>query len=314
MARQHSVATWKELKVGSVVTLTLVVIILGIVNSRYIERVFKSKQVLYVKAMDSGGLRPGAPVTVQGIEVGAVRSISLQPEGIIIKLAVSRTILKLVGKNASASIRTSGLLGGDEYISINRGTPDYPGVEKGDTITGTIPPGMDQIIQSSLGSVELVQNFVVHLDSLVTTIQSGRGLLGSLIKDSVLFSNVRYVSQVLAATARQYDEKDGTIKQLLENGQLYQNLFSAVSEFNDIGSKIDKGQGTLAHLLNEPDLFLNLDSTVHEIRFLADSLSADAGALKSNVSGNLSQTAALLKELVQDMKMHPKKYFTIKLF
>ncbi len=99
------------------------------------------------------GLKVNAPIQVYGVEVGFVKSISLnQKDGMAHLELMIRKDVKLTD-DAIASIKTSGLIG-DKYVSISPGGVGDP-VEDGDTLFDTQPAIdlEDLISKFAVGSV-----------------------------------------------------------------------------------------------------------------------------------------------------------------
>src|ERR1019366_59845 len=97
-----------------------------------------SKADVNIRYADIGNLKEGAPVRISGAPVGRVTEIVYQGEGrVVVGVKFSEKIV--VNQNATAPITSVGMLG-DAVIMLEPGTgvPLAPG----DTITGTIAPGV----------------------------------------------------------------------------------------------------------------------------------------------------------------------------
>lgn len=136
-----------ELSVG-------IFIIAGIICLGYLSVKLGKMELLGTKGYEvhalfsnSGGLKTGASVVIAGVDVGRVKSITLEKYQ-------ARVILDLPGsvelqEDAIASIKTKGLIG-EKYIEITPG-----GSEK------IIPPGgRIRETQPSVDLEELISNFV----------------------------------------------------------------------------------------------------------------------------------------------------------
>lgn len=82
-----------------------------------------------------GGLKPRAPVRSAGVDVGRVRSITLDPQTYqgVVTMELRKDVL--FPKDSSAKILTSGLLG-DQYVGIEPGA-DEKNLAAGDVIKQT---------------------------------------------------------------------------------------------------------------------------------------------------------------------------------
>lgn len=91
----------------------------------------------------SGGLRTGASVTIAGVEVGRVKSVSLDDYQARIVMGLSNDVQ--IQEDAIASIKTKGLIG-EKYVEISPGGSDTL-IPPGGRIRETLPPvDLEQLI------------------------------------------------------------------------------------------------------------------------------------------------------------------------
>jgi len=76
--------------------------------------------VLYARFSSVSGLKVGSPVEIFGIQVGSVQKIEMDPEKevALVQLGIKKGIK--VYEDASASIKTAGLIG-DKFIKVDPG-------------------------------------------------------------------------------------------------------------------------------------------------------------------------------------------------
>jgi phospholipid/cholesterol/gamma-HCH transport system substrate-binding protein len=134
--------------VGTIGLATLIAVTLGAFN--YHKLPFISSGTTYSAYFaELGGLTTGAPVQVSGLRAGQVQSISLEPEGVLVKFSVADDIR--LGQRSEAAIKTIGLLGnkvlavtprGDGHLSetipIGRTTSPYQLPDAVGDLTATI--------------------------------------------------------------------------------------------------------------------------------------------------------------------------------
>src|SRR3954454_3077727 len=80
----------------------------------------KSQFTLYGTFKQVKGLHMGSEVTLGGLRVGVVRSITISNDALrdlIVEMAVTRNVQEYIRKDSIAQIRTQGVLG-DKYIEI----------------------------------------------------------------------------------------------------------------------------------------------------------------------------------------------------
>lgn len=84
-----------------------------------LEVIGGEQYVVYAKFERAGGVKPGSVVEIAGVEVGKVKSVSLDKDYLArIGLAISRDIS--IQDDAIASIKTKGLIG-EKYVQISPG-------------------------------------------------------------------------------------------------------------------------------------------------------------------------------------------------
>lgn len=129
-------------------------IILGIICLGYLSIKLGRMEVLgnkgyelYALFSNGGGLKPGSSVVVAGVDVGRVKSITLEDYQARVVMNLPRGLR--IQEDAIASIKTKGLIG-EKYIEITPGGSE-----------NIIPPGgRIRETQPAVDLEELISNFV----------------------------------------------------------------------------------------------------------------------------------------------------------
>ncbi|MGH9493048.1 MAG: MlaD family protein, partial [Terriglobales bacterium] len=115
------------------------------------------------------GLRPGAPVSLQGVEIGNVTDIAIVPNRpttpVEVILRVTTRYSANLRKNSVAVLSTKGALG-ETYVDITGGDPKEPVAKDWDTLPTEERPGLQDVVRSSqdaLQSLKVVLNRVDHI-------------------------------------------------------------------------------------------------------------------------------------------------------
>ena len=104
---------------------------------------------LYANFNDTGGLRPRGRVSMAGVTIGTIDSITLDKDTFQARVAMSiHASVDNIPADSAAVIRTSGLLG-EQYIDISVGG-DLESLKDGDTFYST---------QSTMNLERLIGNF-----------------------------------------------------------------------------------------------------------------------------------------------------------
>jgi phospholipid/cholesterol/gamma-HCH transport system substrate-binding protein len=141
---QRKQLTWTELRVGIFVLVGLFVLAVGIF---YVTggNVLGPKYRLKTFLPEVSGLAIGAPVRLDGVEIGNVESIKLlqrtlgkvpdKNKNIEVGMRVDRRYQNDILTDSAASLVTEGLLG-NRYVNISRGVTGVP-VKEGQEVPGT---------------------------------------------------------------------------------------------------------------------------------------------------------------------------------
>ncbi|CAI8352925.1 MAG TPA: MCE family protein [Flavobacteriaceae bacterium] len=255
------------------------------------------------------GLANSSPVTINGLLVGKVKNIAfLNNKG---KLLVSFSIKEPdfeFSKNSLVRIYSSGLLGGKSLGLYPEYDPENMAVS-GDTLVGSIEDDMLVAVTKALGPLEdKVNNTLATLDVLLnsitdlldpktranlqqaianlnTTMESLNGAsnsLNGLLKENTGKLNNTFTN--LDEMASNFNSLSDSLSKL-ETGKLFSEFQSVVTRFDTIASALENGEGSMGKLLKDEQLYENLK-----------------GASKQ------------LDELLEDVKLNPKRYIHISVF
>lgn len=293
----------QEIQVGIMVLVALGVMLWGVTWLK--EFSFAQKNRVWLVRFDqTGGLGESDEIQVNGIRKGAVESMKLVADYVLVELALSDDIT--LTRDSQVAIRNVGLMG-EKVIAVDLKTTGGAYSPR-DTIRGVYELGMGEVM-ASLGDVTAtVQNLAKQLDA-VTGSMNRDGDLAATIR------NIREMSAELNATIRlnrrALDETIGnfaaasrTAKALTADreAQLQRTLdhFGSTAEKLDrfagrldslrasvqnVTRKIERGDGSLGKLVNDDRLYVEARESVES-----------------------------LKALIQDVKANPKKYLKLEVF
>ena len=344
---------WSKLKVGLLISLALAVLFLTVFFAGSIERIFSPKIDIRAQIGDVKGLRKGAPVWLSGVEIGSVKRIKLHKDfGALVTLSIRKSALSFIKKGAHASVLTMGLLG-DKYVELSGGDPEARPVEPGEMIEGMAQVEMKDVMETSVHSIQRLNDLIKRFDHLVAMIEKGEGTVAKLLSDPSLYHNLSGASKTLSLTLEEMRNARGTVKRLIEDPALYESMLAAASSVEDFGKKLNEGSGTLRKLIEDPSLYERLLSTASSMEGFTKSLNQGSGTLRmlaedpdlyvnlnrasqklssileriergEGVAGALvgdrelavalKDTVAEVRDLVQDIRNHPKRYFSFSIF
>lgn len=307
---------WASLKVGVVITLTLLIIFFVVVFSGGIQDLLKEKTSLNIYIEDVKGLRKGAPVRVAGIDVGTVKEIKLSKEhGVVVKVSIEKEVLEYLKSDAKATVQAIGLLG-DKYIEIFPGNSQEKfDVSKG--LYGYPQTEIREIITVATSTMTKIEGLIQRVDSLITKIESSQGSIAKLINDPSLYNNLNSLVLDLKKTLEEI--KSGSIGMIARDEELYQRLSNTLKNFEETSKKIYTQQGTLGKIINDPSLYESLLRSSQKLDNFLQEIERSEGTLKLLISDKtladeLKQSIIELRSLIEEIKKNPKKFFKFSIF
>ncbi|HKV04561.1 MAG TPA: MlaD family protein [Candidatus Acidoferrales bacterium] len=255
---QRKQLTWAELRVGIFVLaglFLLMVAIFYVTGAGFLGP--KYRLVTYLPEVDQ--LQTGAPVTLDGIEVGNVESLRLTPRpqdhrhNITLVLRVDKRYQDQIRTDSGASLVTQGLLG-NRYVSITRGItgsviPPY-GV-----IPGAEVPDVKQIVQRG---ADVVQNLGVlseQIGDIVDKVNRGQGSLGRVLNDSSLYNHLNDTAARLDAVATSIQQGQGSLGKFVASDDLYNKADAAIGKADDLLAAVRDQKGTMGKLIYDPTAY-----------------------------------------------------------
>src|SRR5262249_44015899 len=198
---QRKQLTWTELRVGLFVLVGLFVMAVAIfyVTGGPLGPKYRLKTYL----PEVSGLVSGAPVRVDGVEVGNVESIRFmlrtagkppdKNKNIEVLMRVERHYQNDILTDSVASLVTEGLLG-NRYVNITRGLTGTPIPDSG-IIPGAEEKAMKEVVERSGEVLGTLSALSTDVRDLIAGVQEGRGSLGKLLTDDQAY---RHMNNILA--------------------------------------------------------------------------------------------------------------------
>ena len=302
-----------ESKVGALAAVAITLLILGF-NFLKGKNVFQKKSTNYVVFTKTEGLNISDPIKINGLRVGAVEEMNEKDSdlsGIIVSFHLIRSIN--IPKDSYCKISSSPLGTGAILITLGN-SKEF--LRDGDTLKGLNTKSMMETVGETLNpTIENVNRTINSLDSTIKRIGN--------IFDENANRNISVMIKELSESAIRINAmlkpKSGTLANTLENiesisGNLRENndsitalinnltkvsndlsraqldksvvaLTSAAENLNSILTGIKEGKGTMGLLMNDRKLYENLNGTANSLNIL-----------------------------LQDFRIHPKRYVQFSVF
>ena len=306
---------WSQLKIGVIVLISAVILVtlLFLMTSSSGLGVFSKKITVRTYFENAAGLKEGAAVNLQGVTVGAVKSVTVVADPAR-KLTPVRVVMKLDSKysdglkeDSKAALTTVGVLG-DTVVDINSQVAVGPPLKDGDEVHTLETPSITDVVKASQGTIEQLNVILAKLNTVVDNLQEGKGSIGQLISNPDLYNKAIKTVDELNTLEVNLNNGRGSIGKLMTDDALYNNLNKAAEKLNQIGDSVQNGKGTAAMLINDPKFAQQLRDTLTQ----TDALLADvqngkgtAGMLindpkfADSLRDTLAQTNALVAGVAQ---------------
>ena len=280
-----------EAKVGLFVLVAL--IILGYMSFRVGEQGFGLKKGYPVTVVfdNATGLEKDASVQIAGVEIGRVEDIVLKNGKAQITLRIFPDVK--LEKDVQAKIKAYGILG-DKYIDIIPGTPNVESIPEGGDIVRTEQQADIDKLLSELGSI--AGDVMEVTASLKKTVGSAEGEENL----RAIIDNTRIITEDLSRIVKQNDAKLNLMVDNLSEASM--EMRRAFASLNSIVDKIDRGEGTIGQLVENKEAFDNLNQTLASLRDITDKINRGEGSIGKLVNeggtvDNLEQTLASLRDI-----------------
>ncbi len=290
---------WSQLKVGVIVlvSVTLLCVLLFAMTSASGMSVFSHKIIVHAYFDNSGGLKVGAPVDLEGVTIGEVTHVIVTTDAAH-KLTPVEVTMKIdpkyqvnVHKDTTASLSTVGVLG-DTVLDLNSKQANGPAIETGDELHTASSGSLNDFIKSGQGTVQDADQIVKKLGVIEDAIISGKGTAGKLIADPGLYNKLDDTVAELRNLVAAINNGKGSIGKLTHDDDLYNRLNDTATKLDTIATDLNSGKGTAGKLLKDESLYDNLNSTLKH----ANSLMAEADAGKGTL-GLLTKNPAFATKL-----------------
>jgi phospholipid/cholesterol/gamma-HCH transport system substrate-binding protein len=299
-----------ETKVGALTVIAVTLLVLGY-NFLKGKSLVRKSNVIYARFPDAGALEVSNPVKIKGYKIGNVYKID-RVDADVSEIVVAINLQEPVNiPENSIAIVNSGLTGITILNIIPGNSRKF--VTKGDTLNSGNNPDLLAKIMTSIDPV------TANLKQAVDSLRAVLGNINSMFDDDTK-SNLKSTIANLKTSTNNLsvllNSKDGALAKTLNNAQAFTanlngnneklnttmenlrlttekfknlqlqetitNLNNSVTQLQGILQKANSKDGTLGLLINDPKLYNNLQNATRSINILVD-----------------------------DLKVHPKRYLSI---
>jgi len=303
-----------EFKIGVLAVVAIAALILGF-NWLKGSSLFQHTKKIYALFDNVEGLDISNQVLINGLQIGNVASISEADKDLSRGILVTITLKKDVNiPKTSVGMINSGLISSASIVIAKGDGSDYLG--DGDTLQTKKKSNLLSQVQESVNPVILkLGGTLQSLDSLIQAV-------GTMF-DPRLKNNFSAIMANLAASTAQLqimlNNQSGALAQSLRNV----NTFTAnLAKNNDhITHTLENVEKTTSNLsaARIPETVESLQGTVNELKGTLAKVNSTNGTLglllnDKKLYQNLESTSRSLNILLDDFRVHPKRYVNISVF
>jgi len=298
---------WSQLKVGltvlvSSITLGILILLMSGTGG------FLTRKITLKSYFDNaGGLREGAPVRLQGVDIGNVSGIRVVADSarrltpVEITMKVNTKYHSNLRKDSVTLLSTAGVLG-ETYIDIDSAQAHGPEVQPDDVLPTRETPDIQDVVRASQSTLQNLDALEKRVDRILAFVESGQGSIGKVIYDPSLYDRLNATVVQFQGLVNDVISGKGSIGKLLVDDQLYRSANATIDKLNAIIDQLNAGNGTAGKLLKDPTLYNTANETIANVKKLTDDVNAGKGALgvlaKDQVFANkLQNTMSKLSDL-----------------
>jgi len=257
--------------------------------------VFSRKLVLRCYFPTAGGVKTGAPVTLQGVTIGNVTRVKFVAERgvtpVEFTIRVGKEYEAALHADTIASINQAGMLG-DNFVDLDSSHAHGPLPQNNAELPISAAASIADVIRNSNASLEQVTDLVRKMNLMADSLNSGKGTAGQLINDPTLGKKLAHISENLDQITTTISSGKGSLGKLVNDDTLYTRANSAVTRLDRITTDLDEGKGTAGKLLKDETLYNNLNQAVANTNQLLAQVNNGQGAL-----GKLAKDPAFAQKL-----------------
>jgi phospholipid/cholesterol/gamma-HCH transport system substrate-binding protein len=311
----------KEFKVAFFFLLAIAAFIWGF-NFLKGKEIFSSVRTFYAVYDNVSGLEKSNTIYINGVKVGSVSDVYFKENltgEIVVEMIVKEDFP--IPENSIARIFSEDLMG-SRAIEILIGDSREQ-ISDGDTLLTDVEVSLKDAVNQQILPLKIkAEDLISQIDTMVVAIQ---GVFNKDIRDELLTSirSIRQTFQNLESATGEIDtlvtSQAGRIASILYNlDMITDNLDNNSGEITAIIQNLATITDTLAQS-NIPRIIDNLDKTVSNLTTVVEKIEKGEGSLGMLVNDDqlykeIEKAALELNQLVEDIRLNPKRYVKLSIF
>ena len=308
-----------ETKIGIMTIVGIALLVFGF-NFLKGKSLFKKETRIFAVYQDVQGLSKSNPVVINGLQIGRVESLDGGKD--MKRIVVTVNLIKDVNiPNNSLAVINPNLLGSPSLeIQLGNSTT-Y--LKNGDTLLTTLSSGaFDAALKAINPVLYEVRNAVKSLDSVLNVVTG--------VFDPTTKNNIKSIVANLNETTASFDLSASSLQKILnvQNGALASSLNNVSAFTANLNSNNEKLNAILenARVASAKFADINLKNTLDTLGIAVDNFKKGSEKINSKdgslglllndkkLYDNLQETANKLNILIDDIRVHPKRYVNVSVF
>jgi phospholipid/cholesterol/gamma-HCH transport system substrate-binding protein len=310
--------TWDQLRVGLVIFVALAVIGIAVYKLGQAANLFAKRYELIAYLPDANGIRTGGAVMVAGQLAGSVKSIEFLPvdadttRNLRLTLQIDEGVKEQIRRDSKGKLRTMGLLG-DKAFDITPGTPRFPVLQNGDTVTVARSLDYEAVIAQASSAVTDLVALTRDMRAITSGIVRGQGTVGQLVTNKALYDNLNGTLARANAMLAQFQNPNGTVGRMLNDPTLYNRLTGVIASTDSLVTTLNSSTGTAGLLLRDSTLYRNMVGITQGADSLMRSLTNGQGTASKLLTDQtlydqLNKLVTDLSAVLADVRRDPSRY------
>lgn len=267
------------------------------------ENILDSSRTYYTLYDNVEGLAPSTPVTINGMNVGKVKSIEFKGDGsgkLLVTLLVDNDFQ--FSKNSTAQLYDLGLIGG-KAVAIIPAFDNADNAKSESYLKTTVKAGLTELVNQRLTPLqEKIESVMENTDSLLISLNE--------VLDSKTKNNLKEGIAELNATIKSFKNTSMSLNRLVDTNQ--EKLTETISNFEKTSENFAKLSDSLADA-NLAQTMKDLQSTIKNFDAILLSINNGEGSIgkllkEEGLYDNLEAASKEMEELIRDIKLHPARY------
>jgi phospholipid/cholesterol/gamma-HCH transport system substrate-binding protein len=283
---QRKQLTWTELRVGLFVLVGLSVIATGIFWVTGAGSIGpKYRLITYLP--DVSGLANGAPVRLDGVEIGNVETIKIAPRtgnlaqdkvrNIQVIMRVGQKYQEYILTDSVVTLVTEGLLG-NEYVEVTRGFTGTV-LKDGEEVHGSGGLALKEVMARGSDTLQNLQSLSDSVQEMINGVKEGKGTLGKLITNEEAYNHLNSILAKGDTMLANIQAGQGTIGKLVATDEMYTKVDKGLDNVNVILADVRAQKGTIGKLLYDPSLYDQAKEAMTNGNALISDVRAGKGSL-----------------------------------